>query len=355
MSPTRTARSIVLGPAIALLLAGTTSASQGDAANRCALSTADRTWLEEALRGWERVSRQSLRRTPEPYPWLVLFDRACAWHINPDRSVFERLFGTSAEAFRAGRLSTGASALDVRGVGHQGKIRAPDGQELPAVLTSFTATFGEPPRPFVVMAMPAIWRNDPRHQQTARLDTLLRGVLAHELTHALQSPYTGPALDRLAAQLEDPDDLDDDIIQTRFEKRAGFREQYERERDLLFRGAAAPDAQTRRALAAAAAEAMAARRAEHFGDRAELYGNLEDLFLIMEGAANWAAYRSARLEGLDEPSAIAFIRGRAQRWSQDEGLALFLLLEAQKTGWREQVLSATSPPSVLDLLRDAAR
>lgn len=52
----------------------------------CALSDDQSRWIQTALDGWERVSRDFLHVAPLPLPWIVLFDRSCAWHLAPDEA-----------------------------------------------------------------------------------------------------------------------------------------------------------------------------------------------------------------------------------------------------------------------------
>ena len=70
----------------------------------------------------------------------------------------------------------------------------------------------------------------------------------------------------------------------------------------------------------------------------------------MEGAANWAAYRSAIVEGMSETNALQLIRRGGKRWSQDEGLALFLLADSFLPGWQEEIFGK-SEGSLIELLQ----
>jgi hypothetical protein len=74
----------------------------------------------------------------------------------------------------------------------------------------------------------------------------------------------------------------------------------------------------------------------------------------MEGLGNWVAYRVAVREGLSEADAVNFIRRGRNRWSQDEGLAAFLVIDAMLPDWRGRVLEG-KPASVLQLLSETAR
>jgi hypothetical protein len=96
---------------------------------------------------------------------------------------------------------------------------------------------------------------------------------------------------------------------------------------------------------------MTDRRARYFGGADAMFGELEDLFLNMEGIASWAAYRAVRREVATDADAVAFIR-RAKSWSQDEGLALFLVIDRLLPNWQSEMFADT-PASAIVLLRRA--
>jgi hypothetical protein len=78
----------------------------------------------------------------------------------------------------------------------------------------------------------------------------------------------------------------------------------------------------------------------------------------MEGVGQWAAYRLARTRaGNNDAEALRLVRDSRKYWSQDEGLALFLLVDALVPGWQSRVFSATpaSPFALLDELLSAGR
>lgn len=307
----------------ALLLA---TALQAVAAPGCALSEADRAWLETAVAAWRATSREALKIDAGPMPRLVLFDASCVWDV-----------------------AAGAEKAPVTGAAHEGTLVLPDGAKIPARLATFAGVYGDDRRPFFVMAMPEVWRREPRHASEPNLDALVRAVFVHEMTHTHHTRFVGARIDALYERLGSPEWFDDDVVQNRFGEKAGFREAYETERDLLFRAAAERDPARRRALARQALEAMKARRARYFSGPDAVFAEVEDLFLNMEGVANWAAYRNAVREGMSEADAVAFIRRGGRRWSQDEGLAVFLVVDALVPGWQAKVFS-TKPASVADLL-----
>ena len=73
----------------------------------------------------------------------------------------------------------------------------------------------------------------------------------------------------------------------------------------------------------------------------------------MEGLGQFVAYRSMVLDGMAAADAVEFVRRDRRFWSQDEGLAVYLLLDAMLPGWQKRVLDANLP-GVLELLADAA-
>jgi hypothetical protein len=313
----------------AILLASAALASPAAAQpSRCMPQESDGAWIQGAVESWTAARRDDLRLGSAELPWIVLFDASCTWQIN-----------------------RGSTASPLTGTPHDGHISIPDGNVIDAAVTSFAATYGPDDRPFLVMALPSVWRKEPRHAANPDLERLMRSVFAHEMTHTEQAHGTAVQLREIDQRSPLPADLTDDIIQQRFAEVPGFREAYETERDLLFRAAAEPDAPRRRALATQALDAIMARRARYFSGADATYADLEDLFLNMEGVANWAGYRVALREIKNSADAITFMR-RARSWSQDEGLALFLVIDSLLPDWQPAVFGAT-PGSAFELLRKA--
>jgi hypothetical protein len=71
----------------------------------------------------------------------------------------------------------------------------------------------------------------------------------------------------------------------------------------------------------------------------------------MEGVANWAGFRAAMHAGLSRDEAITLMQGSRKWFSQDEGLALFLAIDALTPGWQKRVFSEKPVPA-FELLVD---
>ena len=100
---------------------------------------------------------------------------------------------------------------------------------------------------------------------------------------------------------------------------------------------------------------MKTRRAKYFVGADAVYADLEDLFLNMEGVANWAGYRLASRESASLPDAVAFMRRGGKHWSQDEGLALFLVIDAAVPAWQAHDMSPYGSLNLTSPTTDALR
>lgn len=308
---------------------------------RCTFSQQDSAWTARAIEGWTRQSRRLLRRDVRRFPQLVLFDSTCRYTLVPDASRGGR------DAFVADRRR-----FTVRGARHSGEIALPDGARVPSRITSFATSLRSGDM-FLVMSLPAIWRASDRDPTGD--GRLASAVFIHEFTHT-QSTALGARVDSLV-QRGLPADVNDDVIQERFGGRPGYRARFDAERELLFRAAAAPSDSEARALGDSALSLIERRRKEFFIGADAIYSDADDLFLTMEGLAQWLAYRwlidplGAAMSAAD---ALPFMRRGGRQWSQDEGLALLLVLERLSPSAAGAMLDRP-PVTVTEALRAAVR
>lgn len=221
----------------------------------CGLSDADRRWIQRGLDSWHRLSRESLRLEPAPLPWMVLFDTSCVWHLAPDDQLPVGAVPITAS------LSFAGQPVTVRAMPHRGTVRLPDGKDIPAQPVAVASVYREGAAAFFTMAMPDVWRRDPRYARDPDLDRFFLGVMAHEMVHTRHLVAIVEQAKELARRYALSDlQLDDDVIQKRFERVRRFRRAFEAERDLFFRAAAESDAAKRRALTAKALSMARQRR-----------------------------------------------------------------------------------------------
>lgn len=335
--------------ALAVVCAAEMPFAAGPATDRgCEFSDTDGRWIQRALDGWELVRRDYLRLDERPLPWVVLYDARCSWDIaptDPPLIASSRLLSTP--------LTFAGAPLQVRGTPHRGTVLLPNRVEIPIEVKASTQLYRNDRLAFLVMSMPSVWRTDRRHAMKPFLDEYLQGVFTHELTHTRHLVMINRRLRQLLRVNDVPGRLTDDVIQVRFGSERGFSKAIERESDLFYRAADARDAATRRGLVA---EALAVKRQRHeryFSGSNAVYAEIEGLFLTMEGAAQWAAYRLTETRGDSrrEIPALNLVRDNRKYWSQDQGLALFVLLDAMVPGWQERMFD-TLPPSPFALLEE---
>jgi hypothetical protein len=111
--------------------------------------------------------------------------------------------------------------------------------------------------------------------------------------------------------------------------------------DLLFQAALAPDRAEVLRLTREARTMMRAREDRYFVGDDAYYREAEDIWLTMEGSGQWAGYQwviSPRGGAVPVSTAIPNFARRSGWWSQDEGLALFLVLDRLSgPSWKRHV------------------
>jgi hypothetical protein len=314
----------------------------------CAPDAATAQWIQRAIGAWETISVDALRLAREPMPWMVFFDDTCAWHVGFEAARLD----SGAVPVSAG-LSWNGAPIEVRAVAHRGLVRLPDGSAWPARDNTARASFyrGTEATYFVV-ATPNAWRREPALAADPSVEEFFLGVATHELTHTRHLPFV---LDRLRAVAKRYGlsnlSLDDDVVQNTFAGNNEFRTAVEAERDVFYEAAGEPVVEARRALIRKGLAMARARRATHFTGRHEQHKAFEDVFLSLEGAGQWASYMVAR-RSRAPAEAVAFVRDNKRYWSQEEGLALFLLLDLEVPDW-QRVIFSTDDPGALALLEKA--
>ena len=336
--------SVVAAGTLALVLSARASQVPGDL-RPCMFPPAEISWLQGALDGWERASRQFLHIDPSPLPRIVLFDASCVWHLAADGSPGPEPLPV------APNLTFAGSRVPVRAQAHTGTVQLPNGASIAVQMKASTALYRNDRAVFFAMSMPSVWKAKDL-SAPARAE-YLQGVFSHEMTHTrLLIP-----INRFVRELTRKNDLvypiNDDVIQAEFQRAHGFEAAFNRERDQFYRAAAEPDPVRRRELTVKALDLVHARHARYFTGPAAAYAELEILFLTMEGVGQWTAYRLARTRaGVSDAEALRLVRDNRKFWSQDEGLALFLLVDALVPGWQSRVFSA-APASPIALLEEA--
>lgn len=271
----------------------------------CALSPSDQAWLDASMDAWNHAAHNISGVGRVESIRAVFFDAQC--------------MVTSDTAMNGGPKQWRATP-------HSGQVQVPNGPVIPAGVISF-AMGGEDVEQFV-MSTPSIWRAANKSDNgLGSLEKLMTVVVIHEGTHVAQIPTYGKLIGALAEANKLPEDFNDDSIQKRFEGNAEYAASIKRETGLLLAAADAKDDGEAKRLAREARGLMRARQQRWFAGADAYLAEAEDVWLTMEGSAQWAAY-----QWVIDPKGGAVAPGRTQFrtgnwWSQVQGFALFMVLD----------------------------
>jgi hypothetical protein len=316
---------------------------------QCSLTDSDTRWIQGVLDGWARASRDFLEIDPNPLPRTVLFDSSCAWHLATE--VGDPPGSTRIET----PLRFGGRPVPVRALAHDGTVVLPNGARIPAEVIAVAMPHPGGEGAFFVLALPDLWRRHPQVSQDAHLAIRIPSVALHEMIHTRQVPELRRLVSTIGDRFDLPAQFDDDAVEKRFRDSDEYRMMFVAERDLLYDAVAEMDLSRRKALVSEALSIAQRRRERFFTGDDEVYSELEGLFLNMEGIAEWVRFKHHQADPAwpnTDADIIAFLRGQENSWSQDEGLALSLLLDEMVPDWKRQIFSPEMP-SPLAILRDA--
>lgn len=302
-------------------------------------------WIEQWFDAWELVVGEVLRLPPAKAPAMVFFDAHCVWTTSAAS-------GVNAPVVEGPSLLGETLSWRVRE--HGGELLLPDGGKAPPGLMSFAAPDGHGGE-FFVMPSPAFWKEAGVESAEFGLAKLLVAVFVHEFSHTRQIAGFQQVIAPLERQWKGEQELSDDTVQQMFGDRPGYAMAFAAERDLLFAAATATSNEAAREQATSALVAMQSRHAAYFtGDHA-WFAPLDDAFLSFEGAGQWVAYRWLHHPaggGFDAALALSGLRRGGRFWSQDEGLALFLVLDRLDPAWPERAYGHPAA-GALELLGNA--
>jgi len=332
-----TVRTVTVGFLCALVCTNSLAAE-------CRPSPADLAWLDQTATVWNKVRSGQLHLKPSKLPWMVVFDGRCVLNINPASPNFDGKTST---------MRLGDEIATVSGRSHNGIVTLPDEAQIPARVISFAANYDGDRGSFFTAALPSVWAQDENLKAEPRLASLVRAVYVHELTHTNHRNFFA-RLTVIEKQLVGVDKFDDDIIQNRFGKDEAFRESYLAEIESAQKAVSLSSRKERKVAARNLLDSIRQRRSRYYTGDNSKFAEIEDIFLTMEGVANWAGYRAALADGLSDVDAQHLIRRSGKFWSQEEGILLFLLIDSLVHDWQKSAFSGERA-SVTKMLERAVR
>jgi len=292
------------------------------APSACAFSAEDEAWIARSVTAWRYASREIGGFTAPADMQSLFFDDDCA--------------------LLSGNALGGAGAPVWNATAHGEMVTLPNGEEMPASVTSFTSGSGG--RAYFVMSTPSIWRAGGVDGGPLGLETLMTAVLLHEASHVTQAATYGRRMELLSEANNLPEEFNDDSLQRRFESEAAFAASITRETELLLQASGAADDEQARRLAREARALMVSRAESYFTGDDAYWREAEDIWLTFEGSAQWLGYQwvvSAEGDNVAVAEAMPGFAQRSRWWSQKEGFALFMAIDRLTHGaWRAEVFGS---------------
>ena len=240
---------------------------------------------------------------------------------------------------------------------HNGSITLPDGQAIPVGLMSFAAPLeNNTAKSFFVMPLPDFWKEAGVESKELGLDNLITCVFLHEFSHTQQMQNFGASITQFENTYQFEYEFSDDIVQDYFEQNSDYTSKFRAEVDLLYQAANSSVSAERDSLAKAALAMYEERQDNYFVDNLEMLSKIDDFFLSMEGVGQYSMYAwLTHPSGGDMNRELAEkgIRRGGKWWSQEEGFALFLVLEKYLApkNWTNKMFGYNTG-SVIELIKN---
>jgi hypothetical protein len=152
--------------------------------------------------------------------------------------------------------------------------------------------------------------------------------------------------------------LSDDIVQDHYKKDSVYVKLFHSEVNKLYEAAFAHNEKAARGLVGKALFLLKKRQTKYFKGERAILKELDNIFLSMEGLGQYAAVAwLTHPKGADMPfeKAVNGFRRKGSQWSQEEGLALFLILNRlTKTDWPNDIFGK-KPKNIIELLEQALK
>lgn len=256
--------------------------------------------------------------------------------VRPVEFVFfddKYVYSTSAITIKNGSYVKGCNLVNLKlrwkKELHNDSLTLPDKSVVPVNLMSYAAQIStESSNSFFVMPLPGFWMKSGVSSKEFGLENLVTGVFIHEFSHSQQMQNFGKKITKFETQNNYEVEFSDDIIQNIFAKDTTYLKYYKKEIELLY-GSIKNNDFEKNAMNEGLS-IMKQRQNEYFKGEFENLKHIEDFFLTMEGLGQYSTFlwlTNPRGGNIKREIAIEGIRRGGKWWSQDEGFALFLILD----------------------------
>jgi hypothetical protein len=171
----------------------------------------------------------------------------------------------------------------------------------------------------------------------------------HELTHTRQLPFVLSTILQIQKDYKLPESIDDNTIENSFGKNDNYKALFLAEKVHLWNAVFDENTDSCIAHVKQAFRVADRRKKEFFTGDSLGYDKLDDIFLSLEGSAMWAQYKLMLRNiptGMSGKELLAWLLPRTQAWSQEEGLAIFILIDRFDPGWKRRFFEQELPPAL---------
>lgn len=300
--------------------------------------------------GWDLVSRKVFKIKNSTPVEFVFFD---------DKYVYSTSNVTIPKGEKVKGPKFDGKNLSWKKALHDDWIILPDKQGVPVGMMSFASAIPNESKAYFTMPLLSYWEKNKIKSDELGLQNLTTGVFVHEFSHSQQMENFGKRISKYEKTNSLETELTDNIVQEIFGENDSYNELYKKEFDTFFTAFKAQEKSVKNLNTLNGLDLLKGRQQQFFTGNYQIFSELDNLFLTMEGIGQFAMYAwMIHPEGGNIPSekAIAGVRRGGKFWSQEEGFILFLLLDsyAKPDKWAKD-LFGTKPVNVTDLLRQRAR
>lgn len=295
--------------------------------------------------GWDLVSRKIFKIKNSTPVEFVFFD---------DKYVYSTSKITIPNGEKINDMKFAGKNLSWKKALHNNSITLPDKQTVPIGLMSFAGEIPNESKAFFVMPLLSFWEKNKVKSDELGLQNLVTGVFIHEFSHSQQMENFGKKVSRYEKTNSFETELSDNIVQEVFGKNKSYVELFKKESDTFFEAFKTEQKTVKTSLTLKGLNLLKTRRQQFFKGNYQIFSELDDLFLTMEGIGQFAMYAwliDPKGGNISAEKAIEGVRRGGKVWSQDEGFILFLLLESYEKPekWAKDFFG-TKTVSVIDLL-----
>ncbi|AZA79924.1 hypothetical protein EG347_21770 [Chryseobacterium sp. G0186] len=285
-------------------------------------------------REFEKVTNQWFSAWSLVYKDIYKIDK-----LQPVQFVFfddTYVYSTSSVTIPKGKSIKGYHLLNLKlnwkKALHHDSLTLPDKTSVPVRIMSFASEIPTGRHEsFFVMPLPSFWKKAGIKSEELGLDNLITGVFIHEFSHSQQMQNFGKNITQYEKQNNFGVPFNDDMIQAIFSENKDYLELYHSEINSLY--SSIKDKKLDSEQLIKGLSLINKRQTNYFKDKYQGLKEIDDIFLTMEGLGQYSMYLwiiHPKGGKIDKNIALDGVRRNKKWWSQDEGLALFLILERLK-------------------------